>query len=66
LHPAGAVAGWGFHPLESAAFSRRTPKAAAHGRQKGVNTSGSMADPGNVAAMAPLEQVDRQQAAEAV
>jgi hypothetical protein len=25
-----------------------------------------MADPGNVAAMAPLEQVDRQQAAEAV
>jgi hypothetical protein len=24
LHPAGAVAGWDFHPLESAAFSRRT------------------------------------------
>ena len=23
--PAGAVAGWGLHPLESAAFSRRTP-----------------------------------------
>ena len=25
--PAGAVAGWGLHPLESAAFSRRTGKA---------------------------------------
>jgi hypothetical protein len=25
LLPAGAVAGWGFHPLENAAFSRRTP-----------------------------------------
>ena len=23
--PAGAVAGWGLHPLESAAFARRTP-----------------------------------------
>jgi hypothetical protein len=27
LLPAGAVAGWGLHPLESAAFSRRTPLA---------------------------------------
>src|ERR1700724_2713220 len=27
LLPAGAVAGWGLHPLESAALSRRTPKA---------------------------------------
>jgi hypothetical protein len=25
LLPAGAVAGWGSHPLESAALSRRTP-----------------------------------------
>src|SRR6476660_6480560 len=25
LLPTGAVAGWGLHPLESAAFSRRTP-----------------------------------------
>jgi hypothetical protein len=25
--PAGAVAGWGLHPLESAALSRRTPMA---------------------------------------
>src|SRR5450756_1785167 len=25
--PAGAIAGWGLHPLESAAFSRRTPRA---------------------------------------
>jgi hypothetical protein len=25
LLPAGAVAGWDFHPLESPAFSRRTP-----------------------------------------
>jgi hypothetical protein len=33
LLPAGAVAGWALHPLESAALSRRTPdsdiKAAA-------------------------------------
>jgi hypothetical protein len=28
LLPAGAVAGWDLHPLESAALSRRTPKAA--------------------------------------
>src|ERR1700720_4741878 len=27
LLPAGAVAGWALHPLESAAFSRRTPTA---------------------------------------
>jgi hypothetical protein len=27
LLPAGAVAGWDLHPLESAAFPRRTPKA---------------------------------------
>src|SRR6185437_15062715 len=27
LLPAGAVAGWGLHPLESAALSRRTPEA---------------------------------------
>ena len=27
LLPAGAVAGWDLHPLESAAFSRRTPGA---------------------------------------
>jgi hypothetical protein len=26
LLPAGAVAGWALHPLESAALSRRTPK----------------------------------------
>jgi len=26
LLPAGAVAGWDFHPLESAALSRRTPE----------------------------------------
>src|SRR5271154_1678490 len=25
LLPAGAIAGWGLHPLESAAFARRTP-----------------------------------------
>jgi hypothetical protein len=30
LLPAGAIAGWGLHPLESAAFSRRTPKADIH------------------------------------
>ena len=27
LLPAGAIAGWDFHPLENAAFARRTPKA---------------------------------------
>jgi hypothetical protein len=27
LLPAGAFAGWGLHPLESAAFARRTPTA---------------------------------------
>src|SRR5437870_5261075 len=27
LLPAGAFAGWALHPLESAAFSRRTPEA---------------------------------------
>jgi len=27
LLPAGAVAGWGLHPLENAAFPRRTPEA---------------------------------------
>jgi hypothetical protein len=26
LRPAGAIAGWGLHPLENAAFARRTPK----------------------------------------
>src|SRR5882724_4086035 len=30
LLPAGAVAGWGLHPLESAALSRRTPSADLH------------------------------------
>src|SRR5712672_1748545 len=29
LLPAGAVAGWALHPLESAALSRRTPEADA-------------------------------------
>jgi hypothetical protein len=32
LLPAGAFAGWGSHPLESAAFSRRTQIAAIAGR----------------------------------
>src|SRR5207302_434061 len=31
LLPAGAFAGWALHPLESAAFSRRTPKAVIQG-----------------------------------
>jgi hypothetical protein len=29
LLPAGAIAGWVLHPLESAAFPRRTPEAVA-------------------------------------
>jgi hypothetical protein len=32
LLPAGAVAGWGLHPLESAAFSRRTRLAVVADR----------------------------------
>src|SRR5712672_1917266 len=36
LLPAGAVAGWGLHPLESAALSRRTPKAVLRFRQESV------------------------------
>jgi hypothetical protein len=27
LLPAGAIAGWDLHPLESAAFARRTPNS---------------------------------------
>src|SRR5271169_1345158 len=34
LLPAGAVAGWASHPLESAALSRRTWKAAIQGVRK--------------------------------
>src|SRR6266568_6343295 len=30
LLPAGAIAGWDFHPLESAAFARRTPTTDIH------------------------------------
>jgi hypothetical protein len=37
--PAGAVAGWGLHPLESAAFARRTP-----GPDIRQQTSSGMAD----------------------
>jgi len=32
LLPAGAFAGWALHPLESAALSRRTPKAVSQYR----------------------------------
>jgi hypothetical protein len=34
LLPAGAVAGWGSHPLESAALSRRTRLADIAGRDR--------------------------------
>jgi hypothetical protein len=37
LLPAGAVAGWGLHPLESAALARRTRKAAGR-RKSGCST----------------------------
>ena len=36
LLPAGAVAGWGSHPLESAAFSRRTRRADIADRNRDV------------------------------
>jgi hypothetical protein len=39
LLPAGAVAGWGLHPLESAAFSRRTWEAVT--RLSGLNDAGA-------------------------
>jgi hypothetical protein len=32
--PAGAVAGWGLHPLESAAFPRRTPRTDIGQRER--------------------------------
>jgi len=35
LLPAGAVAGWGFHPLGSAALARRTPRAVKRARGGG-------------------------------
>src|SRR5436309_12701177 len=35
LLPAGAVAGWGLHPLESAAFARRTPRRTLGRSAKG-------------------------------
>ena len=38
LLPAGAVAGWGLHPLESAAFARRTPNADSRKRRLGSET----------------------------
>src|SRR3984893_9044817 len=34
LLPAGAVAGWGLHPLESAALSRRTPSAVVRSQER--------------------------------
>jgi hypothetical protein len=34
LLPAGAFAGWDLHPLESAAFPRRTPQADSHGERR--------------------------------
>jgi hypothetical protein len=36
LLPAGAVAGWDLHPLESAAFARRTPDADIYWRSETV------------------------------
>jgi hypothetical protein len=40
LLPAGAIAGWGLHPLESAAFARRTLKsdiaACLKGAKRGI------------------------------
>src|SRR5664279_2495039 len=36
LLPAGAVAGWDLHPLESAALSRRTPEADIGGAGLGA------------------------------
>src|SRR6184192_63261 len=36
LLPAGAVAGWGLHPLESVAFARRTPTADIGSQRQGL------------------------------
>jgi hypothetical protein len=40
LLPAGAVAGWGLHPLESAALSRRTRRAVIPDCQDGPKCGG--------------------------
>ena len=37
--PAGAVAGWGLHPLKSAAFSRRTPTGDIRRRRENIPES---------------------------
>jgi len=36
LLPAGAIAGWALHPLESAALSRRTPTAVVRAGKRGA------------------------------
>src|SRR5439155_3829203 len=40
LLPAGAIAGWDLHPLESAAFPRRTPTTDSNGIGPGGCLSG--------------------------
>src|ERR1700681_1352648 len=42
LLPAGAVAGWGLHPLESAALSRRTPAAVVILREQSSRPRSSL------------------------
>src|SRR5271157_5982175 len=44
LLPAGAVAGWDLHPLESAAFSRRTPRTDVPITQRERNICGTSVD----------------------
>jgi hypothetical protein len=54
LLPAGAVAGWDLHPLESAAFPRRTPDSDI---LNGTQMSHTTAAVASIAAMEPLPSI---------
>src|SRR5471030_1296067 len=60
LLPAGALAGWGLHPLESAAFSRRTPEAVV--RERPVVADKSRRHARDVHQLTRLETLRRRQA----
>jgi hypothetical protein len=45
LPPAGAVAGWGLHPLENAALPRRTPNSDIPGKEIGSCLTGDLGLP---------------------
>ena len=53
LLPAGAVAGWDLHPLESAAFSRRTPLAEIQLRVMTTESGVPRSEFGKITIMTP-------------